>query len=100
LFIDPSPDIFFSSPYVPMLVSKPKSFYFPGLFQNGGQRRNWGGCFRYLLSTKGTFLLSDASRPPPFTHVLKNNYERTTEKQWGMYSGKIVLKKQKKKKDG
>ena len=27
-------------------------------------KKNWGGSFRYLLSTKGTFLLSNASRPP------------------------------------
>jgi len=43
-----------------------KSIYFPSLFVLGGQSKHWGGCFRYLLSTKGTSLPSNASRPPPF----------------------------------
>jgi hypothetical protein len=49
------------------IIIEEKSIYFQILFVNGGPGKQRGGCFRYLLSTKGTFLPSNASRPPPFT---------------------------------
>jgi hypothetical protein len=52
---------------------KGKTIYFPSLFVVGGPNRHWGGCFRYLLSTKGVFLPSNASRPPHFNFLSEKN---------------------------
>ena len=54
-------------------IGKWKSIYFPNLFVFGGPCKHWGGCFRYLLSTKDTFLPSNASRPPPFIRFSTHN---------------------------
>jgi hypothetical protein len=68
-----------------------KTIYFPILLVFGGHNKHWGGCFRYLLSTKGTFLLSNASRPPPFILFIK---KITTNGSCSELAEYLLLKKE------